>query len=442
MSQSDELERHALLSEPPPAPVEAAQPVPDSEAASSSSSFATEEFLFHLYRGSELLQDARVGEAKEELERALALQPADIEGQGLLAVVYFRLGLYPRAIDIYEQIAAERPEEITPRLNLGLCYLKTGQLLRARETLSEVIERAPEREKAWAYLGLVYERLGELEKAAHAFERAGQPQMARRMRDRLEELAGAEAPTSRRESLVPPAPVDLEAESVPASSPALRPLVEEIGAQSRAPSSLTVRRLTEQLSLDPAGGRVQRRSPVAALVRLEGPLVVRPAQVRVLSPEGGPFETSALRRRVRGRDLDESLGGTRAPLKALSGQGWVLLSGAPELLVLELDRELFFVREDRLVGFDLSLGIESGRLTIGSVEHLPMSQLSGSGLCVLEVGPAMAAVRVAGEPVLARGADVLGWVGRLLAEPLPPSMDLGPGLVRFTGEGSLLVDPR
>src|SRR5690606_8493740 len=63
-----------------------------------------EDFLFHLYRGSELLQDNCFNEAREELERAINLQPRDVEGQGLLGVVYFRLGLYPRAIQIYEDI--------------------------------------------------------------------------------------------------------------------------------------------------------------------------------------------------------------------------------------------------------------------------------------------------------------------------------------------------
>src|SRR5262245_34016226 len=65
---------------------------------------SNEDFLFHLYRGSELLQDNRVHEAKEELEKAIHLQPRDSKGQDLLAAVYFRLGLYPRAIQIYEQL--------------------------------------------------------------------------------------------------------------------------------------------------------------------------------------------------------------------------------------------------------------------------------------------------------------------------------------------------
>ena len=67
---------------------------PESERDSLPSNvFAGEDFLFHLYRGSELLQDNHVEQAKEELERALKLQPRDSEGQGLLGVVYFRLGM-------------------------------------------------------------------------------------------------------------------------------------------------------------------------------------------------------------------------------------------------------------------------------------------------------------------------------------------------------------
>src|SRR5262249_14554033 len=72
--------------------------------ADSTRDVAGEDFLFHLYRGSELLQDNRVHEAKEELEQALTLQPRDPKGQDLLAVVYFRIGHYPRAIQIYEQL--------------------------------------------------------------------------------------------------------------------------------------------------------------------------------------------------------------------------------------------------------------------------------------------------------------------------------------------------
>lgn len=145
---------------------------------------ANEDFLFHLYRGSELLQDNRAHEAKEELERALELQPHDAKGQDLLAVVYFRLGLYPRAISIYEQLRRTSPRDPALLLNLALCYLKTGQAALARRDLEQLLAVNPSHARAWGYLGLACERLGALSDAQRAFEQGGHGQMARRMADR------------------------------------------------------------------------------------------------------------------------------------------------------------------------------------------------------------------------------------------------------------------
>lgn len=147
----------------------------------SSRDIAGEDFLFHLYRGSELLQDNRVHEAKQELEQALGLQPRDPKGQDLLGIVYFRLGLYPRAIRIYEELIAAYPDATTPRINLALCYLKTGQPGAARSELEHVIVKDPSHTRAWGYLGLAFQRLGDLERATHAFQAGGHHQMARRI---------------------------------------------------------------------------------------------------------------------------------------------------------------------------------------------------------------------------------------------------------------------
>lgn len=145
---------------------------------------ANEDFLFHLYRGSELLQDNRAHEAKEELERALHLQPHDAKGQDLLAVVYFRLGLYPRAISIYEQLRRSSPRDPALLLNLALCYLKTGQASLARRDLELLLTVNPSHSRGWGYLGLACERLGALGDAQRAFEQGGHGPMARRMADR------------------------------------------------------------------------------------------------------------------------------------------------------------------------------------------------------------------------------------------------------------------
>src|SRR5258706_9944753 len=132
----------------------------------SSRDLTGEDFLFHLYRGSELLQDNRVHEAKSELEQALALQPSDPKGQDLLGIVYFRLGMYPRAIDIYERLIRAHPDAVEPRINLALSYLKTGQPQSARTELEKVVEQQPGHSRAWGYLGLAFQRMGDYERAS------------------------------------------------------------------------------------------------------------------------------------------------------------------------------------------------------------------------------------------------------------------------------------
>lgn len=464
-------------------------PPPDGERDSEmppSSSFATEDFLFHLYRGSELLQDNRVGEAKEELEHALALQPRDAEGQGLLGVVYFRLGLYDRAIRIYSDIVTARPHDLTPRLNLGLCYLKTGQHHLARETLEELLRVNPTHARAWGYLGLVFERSGEYEKAVHAFERAQQPNMARRMRLLLQDRDGVEpvrtelsevrevaaeavheleetqnafsraGPTEARaagrwhsvelgEEPLPPASKPFRVRSLGAPRLDSKPAAMDEAVPSAPPPAATAspRSLVDRLLLSPPEGtRLHRRAADIVLVRLLGTFALRLEHVHALLPDTGEFSTAPLNRRARGRDLEEPLGGMR-PLLALSGEGSVVLH-ANALTVIELEKEFFYVREDRLVAFDTSLRHESGRLATGQMEHIPIVQFSGEGLIALRTSSALYAVEVKSDrSAKIRAADVVGWIGRLLPQPTSGdgAFGMSGGLVSFNGEGAVLLDP-
>ena len=172
--------------------------------SSRSRDVAGEDFLFHLYRGSELLQDNRVHDAKAELEQALSLQPSDPKGQDLLGIVYFRLGLYPRAIAIYEQLIKLHPDALEPRINLALSYLKTGQPAQARFELEKVVDQSPGHSRAWGYLGLAFQRLGDYERASYAFQAGGHDGMARRL---IEMAASGGALSIRPE---PPSPAKAE----------------------------------------------------------------------------------------------------------------------------------------------------------------------------------------------------------------------------------------
>ncbi len=435
-----------------PAPGSLRRSAPDSEGPPSAD-FDGEDFLFHLYRGSELLQDNCVSEAKEELERALRVQPQDIEGQGLLGVVYFRLGLYPRAIEIYREIIRVCPGEVSPRVNLALCFLKTGQSQLARENLEEVTLRVPDHVRAWGYLGLVYERLGAYESARSAFERAGQPHLVQRMRQLLDdqtvrdadgelppELAEVQdsrpsAPRSRRLSLMgrwgPAVPPILEPAELDRSS--IAP-----GARADLPQALR----DADPSSEPPVVVPSRRS---ALIDVEASWSVRSDAVRGLLAHGPAFSTTPLARRMRGRELEEPLGGPGSPWVQLTGTGQILVGAAPEreLSALELDDTFVYVRESCLVAFAGGARHENGRLSSGGGEPISMVHISGRGTVLIESRKPPRVLAITENQKLAvRADDIVGWIGRLLGHPLEPeSAPLQtPGFVAFSGSGSVLVD--
>lgn len=460
-----------------------------------------EDFLFHLYRGSALLEENRVAEAKEELERALEHKPRDSEGQGLLGVVYFRLGLYPRAIAIYLEIVRDWPDAITPKLNLALCYLKTGQPGSALSVLEDVLRRDPEHGRAWGYLGLALDRLGRLEEAENAFQRAGQPRLAARVRQQRE--GGSDPPSgpdgSREALRLMARDASLGLEGSPPDAPFLRdppraptepPRIDrwqptEPGRESlpkkkrvrppEAPASLatippldhadetapfsarssdfdlvsglplTAVGLSGARLLDVPRGAAERTAEGLVVLRAEHGFAVRRERLRAVSQDAGGIEPVSLRRRVRYRETDEPFAGPSGGFMKWFGNGFVVLepSAERELLVIDLGDEQLYLRESRLVAFHGALSYENGRLGVGETAPLSMVQLKGQGEIVVEVSRRLSALRVTPErAVTVRAATVLGWTGRVVGQA-PPSPQSGlwiSGAVSFGGEGTLFVD--
>ena len=507
---SDALKRASvfptrLAPQPPGPPESEREPAP-------SSAFAGEDFLFHLYRGSELLQDNCVEQAKEELERALRLQPRDTEGQGLLGIVYFRLGMYPRAIGIYEELIRAWPNEITPRVNLALSYLKTGQAQLARDALEEVIRREPDHRRAWGYYGLALERLGEYEKAQAAFERGGKPELARRMSglvEAAEQASESVEPSGRREevrlaaadavqelddsgdegsftSAAGTETGDLEPirstrwravepgeELLPPRSQRPRPpsgsvRIAHVGSedaveipplslrhappsadQPPGPSSLgspSAYVADVAIAAPTATERYVLRGTVA-LVRVEVGFLVRNDSLRAVQADDAAFRSAAVRRRTRGRETDEPFGGAASPWSLLEGAGLVALSARAgrSLAAIELGGEFIYLRESRLLGFDLSARYENGRLPAPPQEPQPIVivQLSGRGIALVESERPLRALEVqADKKLIVRSESVAGWTGRMLAQPLTAeqSPTHGHGFVTFAGEGAVLLD--
>ncbi|QQR88781.1 MAG: tetratricopeptide repeat protein [Myxococcales bacterium] len=132
-----------------------------------------EDFLFHLYRAIDLLKQNQTIEAKEEIELALVHAPTDARSQDLLARTYYRMGMYPLAVEIFENLLKRYPKELNLRLNLSLSFLRSKQPALALPHLHHFLTHHPKHERALCLLGLAYWNLGRPEEATHLFEQAG-----------------------------------------------------------------------------------------------------------------------------------------------------------------------------------------------------------------------------------------------------------------------------
>jgi len=513
------------------------------EANDAKSEGNDEDFLFHLYRGSELLQDGRELEAKEELEQALLRKPGDQKGQDLLAVVYFRVGLYPRAISIYEQLRQKSPRDPALLLNLSLCYLKTGQPERARDELEALLDANAEHPRAWGYLGLCFERLGDFVKAQAAFEKSGHVHLARRMMERaaqsqpgdarmptlgsqparevrafakeaFEELDAGQLDFSLAQphSSVPvedwrplelgtrppstrdgPPPMPFLPNAAPPSFPeaqgrrqtlivappppgaifesfGIPPPPSQVGLPEAQPVSWSAGPFSAKMRSAPPNvmGPAPSHFPPPSAAHFakasvlssgdEGPVslhttgavIAKPSRARPFATRlesirtmTGALDSRILERKRGGVSLGETFGGFGSPLVELAGDGQIVVGPKPGHLLSSFVLEGIpcTVREDRILGFQLSLVYENERIVLGSSE-LRTVVFAGAGALVLETQSALVTLAVTTDaPVVARREVVVGWLGNLELAPVLPADAPGAhhGLLRFRGEGSVLV---
>jgi hypothetical protein len=305
----------------------------------------SDEFLFHFYRGSELLSEGFAAEARAEFERALALRPGDAE------------------------------------------TLASLDRSRALEAAAPHSGRVPQADRRWT-------TTTEL--------RSSEP--------RSDELS----PGDPRGSVPPPAS--------------------------------TVTR-DSVLPLPTAGAHLHGQA--LATVRVDGEFRARLNHVRGLLSDGKAFEIEPAYR--RGRHTVHPSGSARfddpdatPALGGIRGRGHVVLgsSAGHQLLAMRLSGEPFYVRETLLVGYDVALASQLGRLVRSDGDHHAMVQLVGTGAVLVEVrGNVQSLVVKPDQEACLSPESVVGWTGRLLPRlPEDGSLVGLPGFVRFSGDGHLLVE--
>ncbi len=402
-----------------------------------------EEFLYHLSRGSEFLIANQVVQAKEELERALAFHPLDARSQDLLASVYFRLGVYPRAIEIWTNLVQTHGEDVALRVNLGLALLKTAQPDQALGHLARAVAKDPSHERAWRYVGLAEWRVGNLDRAREAFLRGGQASMARRMEEMLGSSVGQvgaqdAAPyiESTRLSLSPPA-LGIGPDAEPAAAPIVlldddppAASAQESARRSLAPAPLPsmppadlmpeVHAPASRVSSPPGALMVSGEGEERFALTHDGTLVLRPRRP-ILARQRG------LRALVGSLPGEPSpiapFDGGEHPLYRFAGQrvlyftpSFAASSGGGEgarFELLRLEGESFVVRADALFAFDEQLAIERTPRAAALGEH-PSVELKGSGLCALSVPRSVVKLSVqASDEVRVELDALIGFTGPL-----------------------------
>lgn len=462
-----------------------------------------EDFLFHLYRGSELLEDNRIREAKDELARAFAIDSEDPKVTGLLATACFRLGQYSEALRLFEQLRSMGESDETLSLNLSLCYLKTSQLTLAMSELESLTGANPDHKRAWGYLGLVYERLALFDKAERAFTLSGHVQLAARMAARRRDVSEVQshappvrsgdksdsaAPEldggqfsfqmaephgdvlahSRSRGTVAPQPwVKAEAHvpilgSVPSGPrrPTLMAKAPDVGFGHATKVPPPPRPMEENLIpyyAGPSRTFSQRFSgdlaPLAPEFTSEPGVTVASGAIAYITidPESGFYVAQSAVKVVVGKPKaslasrktgEEPLGGFARPFVHYRGEGKLVVypEDGSKLFRFSVGATPAFFIASHVLGFEGELVHEAGDVHKGALSLL---QFKGKGTVLAEVGRDAMAIDLAGdsERVLVRREQILGWLGRLgpTAVTGEDGYTVQRGLYAFSGTGTVFV---
>ena len=427
---------------------------PGANAALAETSAEEQALLARLRHTSELVSDQRLPEAEAELLLAQHLSPRDLRVLKLLALVRFKLGHLSESRQVYREASEVAPEDPTVRLNLGLIALKLESFAEAALELEAAVRLQPEDRRAWSYLGYAYARSASPAQAATAFRRAGQHELAAEMEraatppshapdaavvEGLSLASSTESAASRplSSAMATPRPARrFENTPVPSLLPNSR---DVMSGEMATLASFTTSRL---LPLPPLS------QPLALLgqgvLRFAAGAETHVRQSALLVALGGKG-LSLARRRTRGHLSDDTLANDSDRFFRVEGGGDLLLSSTdPErgLVALSLDRDVFYIEEERVVAWGDEVVWESGAVPGNGKALL---QFRGTGRVVLLTGEnELVAIRIAeGDYVAVPTARLAGWLGRVVVQgqPAREGVTAVPGLHHVTceGEGVLLL---
>jgi Tfp pilus assembly protein PilF len=122
--------------------------------------------------GQVLAKSGKTEEALAEFDRALALDPYNVQALYGRAMLYQGEKHHQQAIADFTAANGLTPQKAEPLLGRATSYLALDKTKEAAADLDEAVQADPNSANAWSARGQAYERLGDKAKAAESYGRA------------------------------------------------------------------------------------------------------------------------------------------------------------------------------------------------------------------------------------------------------------------------------
>ena len=153
---------------------------PDKEAAPKPSATPTTEISAenvkdaqsYAVQGQALARSGKADEALAQFEKALALDPYNVQALNGRGLIHQGEKRHAEAIEDFSAAHGLVPQRADPLVARATSYLALDKLKEAAGDLDEAVQSEPNNAHAWSMRGLAYEKLGDKKQAAACYNRA------------------------------------------------------------------------------------------------------------------------------------------------------------------------------------------------------------------------------------------------------------------------------
>ena len=123
-------------------------------------------------QGQVLARSGKADEALAQFEKALALDPYNVQALSGRGQIHQGDKRHAEAIEDFTAVHGLVPQRADPLVARATSYLALDKVKEAAGDLDEAVQSEPNNGHAWSMRGLVYEKLGDKKQAATSYNRA------------------------------------------------------------------------------------------------------------------------------------------------------------------------------------------------------------------------------------------------------------------------------